>query len=330
MSVETVAKSHQRTVNNITSAAVYEADKAWRMVDVGNLDSSWMLAAPAATAVVGAAQVAVASQSDAYLGRMAAAHGVRDSPVGRVNASEFRYYSGSGLPLLTFLGGAVGAVKGLIGQGWSPGEAWSSGRKQFANSIVTTVTDQGRQATQTAMGVRASGLNRGGGWVGGYTRMVSAGACSRCIILAGRRYQMEEAFKRHPGCKCTHIPSAENVDDHPLTDPHAAFESMTREEQDERFGKANAEAIRQGADIFQVVNATTRGGVYTAGGTRHTWIGTSKRGSYGQSQTGFRRYKGVRGTRTGVGRLTPESIMNMTKGKPDETVRLLKFYKYIL
>ncbi|WP_181272825.1 VG15 protein [Brevibacterium oceani] len=313
MSVETVAKNHQRTVNNITSAAVYEADKAWRMVDVDNLDASWRLVAPSAVALVGAAQVAAAAQSDTYLARMAGAHGVTDSPAGRVNADAFREFTGSGISLAAFLGGSIGAVKGLIGQGWSPAQALQSGRARFANSIITTVTDQARQSTATAMGTRASGLKQG--WVGGYTRMVSPGACSRCIILAGRRYQSQEAFLRHPGCKCTHIPAAENKDDDPTTDPHAAFESMTREEQDERFGQANAEAIRQGADIFQVVNATNRGGVYTAGGERYTREGITRRGSYG---------------RTGRGaRMTPETIFKNAK-TPAEAVELLRFYKYIL
>ena len=313
--METVAKNHQRTVNNITSAAVVEADKAWRMVDVDNLDASWRLVAPSAVAVVGAAQVAVAQQSDTYLSRLAGQYGVDDSPAGRVNANEFRMFTGSGIDLATYLASSVGAVKGLIGQGWTPPQALQSGRARFANSIITTVTDQGRQATQTAMGVRASGLNRGGGWIGGYTRMVSPGACSRCIVLAGRRYQTDEAFLRHPGCKCTHIPSAEAVDDDPTTDPHAAFESMTREEQDERFGKANAEAIRQGADIFQVVNATNRGGVYTAGGSRYTRSGTTRRGLYGATSK--------------AARMTPETIFKTAK-TPDEAVRLLRQYKYIL
>ena len=313
--MEMVAKSHQRTVNNITSAAVVEADKAWRMVDPDNLDASWRLVAPSAVALVGAAQVAVAAQSDTYLSRLAGQYGVDDSPAGRVNPNQFRMFTGSGVELAAYLAGSIGAVKGLIGQGWTPGQALQSGRARFANSIITTVTDQGRQATQTAMGVRASGLNRGGGWVGGYTRMVSAKACSRCIILAGRRYQTEEAFERHPGCKCTHIPASEAVDDDPTTDPHAAFESMTREEQDERFGKANAEAIRQGADISQVVNATNRGGVYSASGGRYTREGTTRRGVYGSTSK--------------AARMTPETIFK-TASNPDEAVQLLRFYKYIL
>lgn len=331
MSVETVAKSHQRSVNNITSAAVSEADKAWLMVDAGNLDASWNLVAPRAVALVGAAQVAAASQADGYLTGLARTRGIQDDPVGRVNADAFRDFTGSGVPLAAYLAGALGSVKGLIGRGWSPGQALQSGRLRFANSITTTIGDQSRQAVTSAMGVRASGLNRGGGWVGGYTRMVSAKACSRCIILAGRRYQMEEAFKRHPGCLCSHIPSAENVDDDPTTDPHAAFESMTKEEQDERFGKANAEAIRQGGDIFQVVNATDSGSVFSASGNRFTRSGTTTRGAYGSSQgSKVDKRDGDRYRTANRFRATPETIMRQANGNPDEVVRLLKLYKYIL
>lgn len=328
MSVETVARAHQRSINNITAAAVFEADKAWAVVDVDNLDASWRVAAPRATAIVGAAQVAVAARSDNYLTGLAGARGIDDNPLGRVNPDAFRDFTGSGVPLAAYLGGAVGAVKGLIGKGWAPAEALRSGRKLFANTITTTVGDQSRQAVSASMGVRASGLRQG--WVGGYTRMVSPGACARCLILAGKRFQTEEAFARHPGCLCTHIPSAENVDDDPATDPHAAFESMTEAEQNERFGKANAEAIRQGADIFQVVNATDSGSVYSASGNRFTRSGTTRRGAYGASQgSKVEKRPGNRYSTANRLRATPETIMKRA-ANPEEVVRLLKLYKYIL
>lgn len=313
MSVETVARSHQRSVNNITAAAVLEGDKAWSMVDVDNLDSSWNLVAPRATALVGAAQVAAAAQSDSYLRGLARTRGVDDHPAGRVNANGFRDFTAAGLPVPAFLAGSIYSVKSLIGEGWMPSEAYRSGRKHFANTITTAVGDQARSAVATSMGVRASGLKQG--WVGGYVRQVSPGACSRCIILAGSRYQTAEAFERHPGCLCTHIPSAENVDDDPTTDPQAAFDAMSREDQDASFGKANAEAIRRGADMNQVVNATRRGGVYTAQGGRYTREGITRHGSYGRASTGPR--------------ATPETILKRATD-PEVAVRLLKLYKYIL
>lgn len=314
MSVETIARRHQRSVHNITAAAVVEADKAWSMVDVDNLDASWNLAAPRAAALVGAAQAAAASTSDDYLAGLAEARGVRDAPVGKINPAGFRDFTAAGIPVAQLLVGTVFSVKTLIGRGWKPAEAYESGRKLFANTVTTAVGDQARQGVTAAMGVRASGLRQG--WVGGYTRQVSAGACSRCIILAGRRYQTEEAFERHPGCLCTHIPSAEDVDDDPTTDPQAAFDAMTEEEQNEAFGKANAEAIRQGADMNQVVNATRRGGVYSVDGNRFTRVGTTRRGSYGATSK--------------AARMTPETIFKAANGDPDEAVRLLRFYKYIL
>jgi hypothetical protein len=42
------------------------------------------------------------------------------------------------------------------------------------------------------------------------------------------------------------------------TDPYAAFHALSEEEQDARFGKADAQAIRDGADIYQVVNTRQR------------------------------------------------------------------------
>ena len=314
MSVESTARAHQRSINNITSAAVVEADKAWRMVDVDNLDQSWGVVAPRAVALVGAAQVAVAGQSDAYLSGLAREYGVKVSPLGKINPNGFRDYTGSGTNLNRYLTGSVIAVKQLIGNGWAPAEAYQSGRKRFAQSVITTVGDQARQSTSAAMGVRASGLQQG--WIGGYVRQVSAKACARCLILAGKRYATAEPFERHPGCLCTHIPAAENVDDDPTTDVKAAFESMTEAEQNARFGKANAEAIRQGADINQVVNATRSGSVYAADGARYTRAGTTRRGSYGRTSK--------------EARMTPETIMRTARKDPEEVVRLLRQYKYIL
>src|SRR5699024_8476972 len=51
-----------------------------------------------------------------------------------------------------------------------------------------------------------------------------------------------------------------------ITDPYDYFSSMSEEEQNKRFTKAGAQAIRDGADINQVVNA--RKGMSYAGVSR--------------------------------------------------------------
>lgn len=113
----------------------------------------------------------------------------------------------------------------------------------------------------------------------GYVRMLNPPSCDRCIVLAGRFYRWSAGFERHPMCDCRHIPAIEKTADDITTDPDAYFESLTREQQDDAFGKANAQAIRDGADISRVVNA--KASVYTADdGHRYTYVGTrrSRRG----------------------------------------------------
>lgn len=85
---------------------------------------------------------------------------------------------------------------------------------------------------------------------------------------------------------------------------------MSPAEQDKAFGKAGAQAIRDGADIGQVVNA--RRGMYSAGGVDYTRESTTKRG-VAEGQT----------------RLMPESIYRLASSR-DEAIRLLRQYRYIL
>jgi hypothetical protein len=145
--------------------------------------------------------------------------------------------------------------------------------------------------------------------VKGYVRMVSAGACSRCIVLAGKRYRWNAGFLRHPNCHCRHIPAAEDTADDLRTDPRKTFDAMSEDEQEKAFTAAGAQAIREGADMGRVVNA--RRGMYTAGGRRFTTEATTRRGVN-------RRV-----------RLMPEQIYTEAKGNRDEAIRLLRLHGFI-
>lgn len=167
--------------------------------------------------------------------------------------------------------------------------------------IATTQTaDAARFAEHLGMAVRPR--------VVAYTRVVEAGACSRCMILAGREYAWSTGFLRHPRCKCTMQPM------HPDTrvpgdSPRALFDDLTEAEQDRRFGRDGAEAIRAGADMSQVVNAR-RGMVEPSDGTqaRYTTEGTTRRGYAGRRLGDLTDTSGryARSTRR---RLMPDAIM---------------------
>ena len=143
-----------------------------------------------------------------------------------------------------------------------------------------------------------------------YVRMVNLPACSRCILLAGRSYRMETAFRRHPKCDCRHIPTVENLAGDVTTDPTAAFRTLTTEQQDRIFTKAGAQALRDGADMSRVVNA--RSGMSSA-------------------QVGGRRLRTTTAgpRRRGMVRLMPESIYDLAGGDRKEALRLLQVHGYI-
>lgn len=159
----------------------------------------------------------------------------------------------------------------------------------------------------------------------GYVRMLTLPSCPDCIILAGRWYRWNDGFERHPNCDCVHIPAVEAIGEEICIDPSAYFESLSQPDRERIFGKANARAILDGADIFQVVNASRRkGAIYVADdGRRYTKEGTSKRSAANL----HRRRHGMTPMSQ---RPTVWQIYRDAKGDRDAAVRLLRDYGYIL
>jgi hypothetical protein len=115
-------------------------------------------------------------------------------------------------------------------------------------------------------------------------------------------------------CDCTMMPIRSDSDTESIVSPKVLFERMSPEEQDRRFGRAGAEAIRLGADLGQVVNA--RSGMRTAGGQVITTAGTTRRGAAG------RRLRGQV-------RLMPEQIIKDAGGDRDRAIELLQRHGFI-
>lgn len=111
-------------------------------------------------------------------------------------------------------------------------------------------------------------------------------------------------------CDCRNIPSAENRPGDIRTDPNAYFKSLSKDEQDRRFTRAGAQAIRDGSDIGQVVNSQR--GMYTAGGRKYTRESTSRSGVAPKRQ-----------------RLTPEQIYADADGDRGKAIALLKSNGYL-
>ena len=95
--------------------------------------------------------------------------------------------------------------------------------------------------------------------VSGYVRMLNPPSCDRCVVLAGKWFRWNQGFLRHPRCDCQHIPATEQIAGDLTTDPYAYFQSLTKGQQDRTFGRIEARAIRDGGDIFRVINTRSRG-----------------------------------------------------------------------
>lgn len=316
--VRQVAVAYYRQQATAAQLTVQAVARAWSGLDPKNLSGSYVSSAgPAMVSALSAGQQLAASTAQPYTAASVAAQNSAADPAGTVVASAFSGTAADGRPLASLLYLPVIGAKLDIAQGASIDEALASGLAQLETIVDTEVADAGRLATSVAMTNDRT--------VHGYVRMVSGSACSRCIILAGKWYRYNANFERHPRCHCSGIPAVENAPDL-RTDPHAFFDHLSKAEQDARFGAADAEAIRSGADIFQVVNA--RRGLYTAGdvyghSVQATHEGVTRRGLYA-------RRAAASGSPKSPVRLSVAEIYRQAGDDRETAIRLLKKYAYIL
>jgi hypothetical protein len=316
MDLWTIAQAHTRERRSVAKVATTTAMRAWRTLDSTDLAGSWLRAGPRIYSAVTAGQYAAAASTTDYI---TAALSAQDDPSAApptVNPRAFVGFAADGRPLDSLIRLPLAAVYQRIGSGMPAADALDLGGGLLAMLADSEVADAGRGADSVAMTAETK--------VAGYIRIVSAGACGRCAILAGRWYRWNAGFARHPHCHCQQVPATDRttVAGH-LTDPHAYFASLSPAEQDRAFTVAGAQAIRDGADIYQVVNA--RRGMSTARIYGHdlstTTEGITRRGIAGQRMR-------AAGTRAPV-RLTPDAIYALASDR-DDAIRLLRRYGYIL
>ena len=226
-------------------------------------------------------------------------------------------FAPSGIDLESYFDIPVTHTLSAIKSGLDPIDAMRSGRRTLRQMAMQAIED----TSISAMGVsitQRSGV--------GYVRVESPDCCPRCAILAGKYFRHSQNFLRHPKCHGTTIPckgrdKAEKQGW--ITDPMDRFSRMSEAEQDRVFGHSDAQAIRDGADIYQVVNAhrgmrpVGRGNISmttSEGTSRYGWSRMIRKYEYGQKQ---RR------------RLTPEGIYSFNLPR-EQTIELLKREGYIL
>lgn len=283
----------------ITEAAVRAAIALWTHLDPLDVIGSWTSLQLNAALLLSLAryQEMAAASADNYTDAILAELAIRSDPLGLVQPGALAGIASDGRDLGSLLDQPIITTTVARSRGMSAEQALNVGLSQMVRIVGTQVQDASRVASSISVATRPRV-----GWV----RLVNPGACARCIILAGRFYRWSDGFKRHPLCGCVNIPASENTSSDIRTDPDAYFRSLSKEEQDAALTKPGAQAIRDGANISQVVNSRRGMGLGTAGLPTTT--------------------TGAKGTRP---RLMPEAIYKLARDRED-AVRLLSHYGFII
>jgi hypothetical protein len=293
-----LAREHYAERQDIAGEVVDAGLGMWQQVQPADLTASWSRFVARLAVVLRGGQLAAAASADEFADGVLEEQGARPRRAGRTRAGAFSGIASNGRDLDSLLLNPVIAAKVAIRKGNSLDRALGSGRASLAMVLRTQVADAGRVADGVAIAARPRTT---------WTRMAVGDSCPRCILLAGRVYRYSEGFLRHPLCDCVHIPTAEDTGDDFTTDPRQAFD----EGRVVGLSKADEQAIRDGADLAQIVNAHR--GMTVAGVTTE---GTTRRGFAGRRLAGR-------------ARLMPERIYRESDSR-EQAIELLRQHGYIV
>lgn len=308
----------RNTLARLCLLAVRAADKTWKGVDPRRVRDSWRGSNTDFIALFAALQVRAASDAMDASTLMLAEQGDYITPDGIADPLAYGTgYAPSGIDLDSYFDIPVTHTLTAIKSGMDTADALQAGRRTLRQMAMQAIED----TSVSAMGVSIT--QRAGV---GYVRVESPDCCPRCAILAGKYYRHNQGFLRHPKCHGRNIPCKgrdKAAKQGWITNPMDRFDAMGEDEQDHLFGHADAQAIRDGADIYQVVNAhrgmrpVGRGRVNmttSEGTSRYGWSRMIRQYQYGQQQHR---------------RLTPEGIYSFNLPR-EQTIELLKREGYIL
>ena len=311
------AERFRTEVKAVKDAALVVVARAW--ATIGNdFDAGWETVGPTVSQTVRAAQVEVAGLADGYVPAVLAETGQRvREPEYAVAARQWAGTAGSGYPVEQVAYGAVIRTKTAVAGGASIQQALRSGGLQLVNSLGTVIADTER----SAVAVRSHSMR-----VSGYVRMLTPPSCGRCVVLAGEHYTSRQAFLRHPGCDCVHIPAAESIATDLAVNAQEYLDSLDDKGLARVLGsKANAQAWQDGADFNQLVNAYRRKGAVQSAQQfdrriKYTTEGTTRRGLARSRMDAA----GVTGPR-----LMPETIYQIAPNR-DAAVQMLRDYGWVV
>ncbi|MGY5764976.1 hypothetical protein ACXET9_07245 [Brachybacterium sp. DNPG3] len=271
------ATSHYRLMQALQLRAIRRGRRAWAQIDPDHLSASWRELLPLITASISEVQGDATTAAADYNAFTLADRDEYELPRSFVNTSAFTGVLDDGGDLSAAMYMPLIRTKRGLAGGLTMRQALAVGRDSLDRIAAGAVRDSARAVASVDTASRDNV---------GYIRMLNPPSCPRCAILAGRFYRWNLGFDRHPNCDCIHV-AAKNTaalqDEGLIADPYAYFSSLSAEDQDRIFGKSEARALRDGADIFQVVNARrgmSRVGARPGQRARVTTEGTSRHGSF--------------------------------------------------
>jgi hypothetical protein len=316
-----VADAHHREIRRLSAIAIAAARRAWGRTGPDRVLDEWPQVSRMLLPAITNLQFLAATAGVEYIGDSLDAQKVKTAPDAVVQPAGFVGWASDGRPLDSLLQTPTIAVRSALQDELPTVEAYARGGRALEQIVHTQIGDAAR--VSAGVGVATRGRV---GWV----RMVNPPTCSRCLILAGRFYRWSSGFNRHPRDDCISVPTtqAKARRERLVDDPDAYFKGISREEQDRMLGKAGAQAVRDGADLNQVVNA--RRGMSTAAvfgrQVQVTTEGTTRRGLAGKQF--LARGATSRAGRVQVVRLMPEQIYREATSRAD-ALRLLKLHGFI-
>ncbi len=248
MALEQVAQDHYRRSALTTRQVVAAILAIWRSTGPSGFRDELTRAA----GLLAAGQLAQALQAAQYLADLADLFGMA-APQATLVPRSLAGVAMDGRSLQDVLGYPTNRAWTMLDAGADLATANTSATASLTRIVANEVTQAGVSAESVAMvGQRE---------MAGYVRVLTAPSCGRCAVLAGKWFQWNAGFARHPQCDCVHAPSAAAGDVAGLrTNPRDYFDSLSTKDQDHYFGSSEAAAIRDGANLTKTVNASTRKG----------------------------------------------------------------------
>ena len=257
-----------RQQQQIAAVTTASARKLWRRMGE-DFAVSWDQIAPRMLETVQLGRAATVATAATYTPAVLRETKQVAPAAGTLNPDRFIRDAPDGRRMDDLLGETVIRARVAVGSGATTRGALGIAESWLTGMLLTVLADTRRSVIGADIAQRPA--------LGGYVRMLNAPSCSRCVVLAGKFFRWNAGFQRHPHCDCIHVPmgsasSAKSAGF--ISDPYEYFNSLSKAEQEKVFGRIEARSIRDGADIYRVVNIQQRG-LATAKG--HLRYGTPSR-----------------------------------------------------